>query len=281
MFEAEEYKGASQIWLLSGSEEGESVVKNGSYKDKTIGQVFEELGKGFGGAKYDEKKPFPLFIRLIDAKDSLPLEVCTKERLIYIAFAEPDAQMIYGFSHNINNEEIRRRLSSNTLFPACNLVSVKSGDIIKIPAGLLCAVGKGILCYEISFTESNFYTISDYGRADAHGNRSPINTAQALRYIYLGASGGNVKSDDTFLYPFGTVSEANLSNAAHISLIRLAGSAGIYENDSFMSVIVTDGSVMFSYPSGNMHLKTGDSILIPARTNTKFAGYANLLCSHI
>lgn len=281
MFTAEEYEKASQIWLLSASAEGESTVKNGVFKDKTIGQVFEEAGRLFGGKKYDTESPFPLFIRLIDAKDNLPLQVCDKERVLYIADAEDKANMIFGFSHNMSDDEIQRRLYSNTLFSACNFLPVKTGDIIKIPPSYMSAVGKGILCYEIGFTEAETYTISDYGRTDINGNRQRINPAIALRHTYTGAAGKAVKPEETFLYPFGTVSELNLADKGHVSLVRLAGSMGISEEDSFLSIIVTSGSAMLSYPSGSMRLKTGDSLLIPAAMKTKLSGYANLLCAHI
>ncbi len=278
---SKEYNGASQVWLLSADEEGESVVKNGELKGKTLSETAELFGRAFFGADYDGEKPFPLFIRLIDAHDSLPLDVCTKDRLIYIADADADARIIYGFAHAMGPDEIRRRLSVNTLIPACNFVPVRKGDIIKIPAGHLYAAGKGILCYEISFTDGERFVISDYGRLDGEGNRSAVRPEEALAHVYCGASGQNVTADDTFLYPFGTVSEVNMNAKAHVSLIRLAGSAGIFESESFMSVIVTDGSVAFSYPSGNMRLKTGDSVLIPAGTKTKFTGYAELLYTHI
>lgn len=281
MYNNEEYRSASQLWLLSATDEGESTVKNGSFKDKTVSQVFEELGRTFGGKSYDTQRPFPLFIRLIDAKDNLPLQVCTKERMLIVLAAEDNANMIYGFTHDISDDEIHRRLSSNTLFPACNLLPVNTGDIIKIPAGLLCAVGKGILCCEIGSGDSETYTVSDYGRTDINGNRAELDIKGALEHINLSAAGNIVRPEDTFLYPFGTVSEVGLADGLLASFIRLGGNMGVYEDESFVSLIITEGSVMLSYPSGTMHLKAGDSVLVPAKMRIKLSGYANLICAHL
>lgn len=282
MFPEEEYENASELWLLSCREDGESTVKNGSLKDSTVGQVFEELGKRFGGKKYDPFKAFPIFIKLVDAKDSLPIGASTKNRLLYIADAEPDAQMVYGFSRDTSESEIRQRISTNTLFSVCNYSAVKKGDIISIPAGLIHAIGKGILCYEILAGDEEFYPISDYGRTDENGNRLPLMISSALHILdYSAAPSNAARLEDTFLYPFGTVSEFPTDKSLFVSLIRLSGSAGLSENESFISAVITEGSATMSYPSGSVHLKTGDSIVIPAGMNVKFTGYADILCSHL
>ena len=280
IFKEEEYKSASEIWLLSALTEGETTVKNGELKGETVSRIAEKFGRSFAGGHFDTQAPFPLFIKVLDAKDNLPLAVCTRDRLIYIAEAEEGANMIFGFTHNLNDYEIHRRISQNALFSACNFLPVKSGDIIKIPTGYVSAVGKGIICYEIGFTDAENYILSDYGRTDLNGQRKIINIDKTLKNTYLGAAGNITKPDDTFLYPFGTVSEAGLDEVS-VSLVRLAGSMGINEEQSFVSLIVLSGSAMLSYPSGSMHLKMGDSLLIPADMRVKITGYADLLCSHI
>ena len=278
IYKAEELKNASEIWLLSASSEGESTVINGVLKDKTLSEVAEKSGRRFFGKKYDTEKPFPIFIRLVDAKDNLSLTVSNKDRLIIIKEAEVGANMILGFSHDVSPEELRHRVETNTIFSALNMIPVKSGDIIRIPAGYLYAVGKDILCYDICSGDTADYTLSDYGRVYADGRRKRLQIKEALAESVYTAAENITRPEDTFLYPFGTVSEARISGIK-ISVVRLSGSMGLSEEESFTSVIISEGSVMMSYPSGSIHLKAGDSIVIPAATKTKFSGYATIICS--
>lgn len=282
LLKGEEYENASEAWLCSASEDGESVIKNGDLKGETLGQVFEKFGKKMGGSKYEHSLPFPFLIKIIDAKDSLPLGVSTKERLIYISEAENDAKIIFGFVRDTSDFEMRQRISSNTCFSVLNLASVKKGDIINIPAGTIHAIGKGILCYEILYGDEEFYPVSDYGRTDSLGKSLPLKPEAALKIMnYKKAPQFAARIEDTFLYPFGTVSEFPANEGLSVSLIRLGGSVGISENDSFVSVVTVSGSAAMSYPSGTVNLSAGDSIIIPAGIKTKFTGYADIICTHL
>ncbi|MBR0466793.1 MAG: hypothetical protein IJJ40_04785 [Clostridia bacterium] len=280
IYKTESLKNASEIWLLSSDSEGESTAQNGELKGKTISEIAEICGKRFFGKKYDQTKAFPLFIRLIDAKDNLPLCVSDKDRLLIVKEAENGANMILGFSHNVSEDELRRRVETNTLFSSLNMIPLSSGDIIRIPAGYLYAVGKGVLCFEISEGDTANYTISDYGRVYENGRRTKLQTEAAIKSAVCTAAQNITRPEDTFLYPFGTVSEARLGNKK-ISLVRLSGSMGLSEEDSFTSLIISEGSVMMSYPSGSIHLKCGDSILVPASTKIKMSGYATIICSSL
>ena len=276
------YENASELWLLSSKPEGVCTVKNGEYKNRGLDELFYEKGRAIGGKKLKKGTELPLFIRLTDAKDRLPIGVSTRERLIYVAEASENSQMIYGFTRDLTADELARRISSNTLSPVCNYVSLKKGDLINIPAGLLHAIGKDVLFFETSHADEEFFAVSDYGRTAPDGSRVTLDIRNAQKIIKTTAAPtAAARLEDTFLYPFGTVSEIPSAEGLSVSLIRLDGSAGMREDESFISVILTSGSAALSYPSGTINLNPLDSVLIPAGIPVKFTGYGDILCSHI
>ena len=86
---------------------------------------------------------------------------------------------------------------------------------------------------------------------------------------------------DVTLYPFGTVRELAKCEYFTTELINLDGNVGIYDNDSFISLLVLDGEVAISYPGGMMRLKKGDSVFIPAGLKIRLTGAAEIIYTHM
>ena len=66
---------AAESWELSTHPDGESIVATGAYKGLTLSEYIRQNGEwciGRRAAKFDF---FPILIKLIDAKDSLSIQV--------------------------------------------------------------------------------------------------------------------------------------------------------------------------------------------------------------
>ncbi len=269
---------AAEVWLLACSFEGESVVKNGDLKGYSLGVVAEKYGKKFFGSTYTGDAHFPLFIRAIDAAERMPLVVSNRQRVIYIQKATAASSVILGFNRNISDDELKTRIRTNTLSAICNNIPVKSGQIITVPKGTLHAIGKDIIAFEILPGDQREYTVTDYGRIDQNGKTAPLQIEKALSVIEKSAYFQNDTEPDVTLYPFGTVITAD-SDFAEISFMRINGSVGVSEDGRFVSVIVTDGEITVSYPSGTVFLKRGDSIVVPTDMKIKLTGTGDVICT--
>ena len=151
-----------------------------------------------------------------------------------------------------------------------------------IEAGTMHAIGKGILIAEVQQNSNTTYRVSDYGRLGADGKPRQLHIKQAVEVTKTkkptrpyGAVG------DVTLYPFGTVRELAKCEYFTTELIHLDGNVGIYDNDSFISLLVLDGEVSLSYTGGMMRLKKGDSVFIPATLKTRLCGTAEILYTHM
>ncbi len=286
---------AAEAWVLSCHKDGESVVRNGEFAGQTLSEVLEIWGEKAIGKKAAAFPYFPILIKMIDAKDRLSVQVHPddeyalanegefgKTEMWYVVDCEEDAQLIYGFNRHIDKGEFFSRINSNSLSEVCNYVPVKKGDIFFIEAGTLHAIGKGILIAEIQQNSNTTYRVSDYGRLGADGKPRALHVKQAVEVTKTDVPTlpyGNV--GDVTLYPFGTVRELANCEFFTTQLIKMDGNLGAYENDSFLSLLILDGEVTVSYPSGTMRLKKGDSLFVPAKTRIKLSGQADIIYTHI
>ena len=87
----------------------------------------------------------------------------------YILDALPGASLVAGT--NISNQEvIKEALKNDSLDQYLQKWSVKKGDYIIIPQGMIHALGKGILALEIGTNSNTTYRFYDYQRKDSNGN---------------------------------------------------------------------------------------------------------------
>jgi mannose-6-phosphate isomerase len=144
------------------------------------------------------------------------------------------------------------------------------------------AIGKGILIAEVQQNSNTTYRVSDYGRLGTDGKPRQLHIKQAVEVTKTRKptrAYGNV--GDLTLYPFGTVRELACCEYFTTNLITLDGNIGIYDDESFVSLLILDGKVSLSYAGGMMRLKKGDSIFLPAGLKVRLCGTAEILHTHM
>lgn len=286
---------AAEAWVLSCHKDGDSTVCNGVFKGLSLGAVLAKWGKEALGKNAERFAYFPLLIKLIDAKDRLSVQVHPndtyalanegeygKTEMWYIVDAEDDASLIYGFTRNVTKEEFEQRIRDNTLEEVCNYVPVKKGDVFFIPAGTLHAIGKGILIAEVQQNSNTTYRVSDYGRLGADGKPRPLHIEKAV--AVTDTAPPKEKYGDVgkkTVYPFGTTRRLADCEMFVTDLLSLDGKAEFVEKDSFVSLVILNGEVELSYVDGNIMLKKGDSVFIPANMCVSVFGKADILCSKV
>lgn len=274
------------VFLLSGRDESESAVKNGEFAGLGLNEALIKIG---GDCFTDIG--FPVTVKLISTKERLPVKVYPDDEyallhgapagrisLVYILDCKQGAEMVYGLSRNVSPEELKTRVQNGSLSAICNFVNVQKGDVFFIPPGVVFAIGGGIAALEISNNSESEYIISDYGRLDRNGKPRPLQVNRALDVMKTRKNSlryGNV--GDMTLYPFGTVRELGVCDVFKAELIAMDGNVGFYEDENLISVILVSGEVDMSYASGNMHLKAGDSVLIPKKVKVKLTGKAEVV----
>ena len=149
-------------------------------KKITLQQVIEKNPDDILGPGYTLHEM--LRLAYLDSQDALSIQVHPddvyareyandfgKYESWYILDALPGASLVAGT--NISNQKvIKEALKNDSLDLYLQKWSVKKGDYIIIPQGMIHALGKGILALEIGTNSNTTYRFYDYKRKDSNGN---------------------------------------------------------------------------------------------------------------
>lgn len=262
----------AEAWELSCHPDGPSIIANGPYKGKTLRDYLESEGMDVLGTHCRRFREFPILTKFIDARDNLSIQVHPnnayalqnegqygKTEMWYVLDAEPGAFLYYGFKQEISREEFEERIKSNTLLEVLNAVEVHKGDTLFIESGTLHAIGKGLLIAEIQQNSNVTYRVYDYGRVGKDGKLRDLHIEKALAVtnrvpiIQKGESYPHIADCDYF-----TVDKLDLDGRL---LYRMQGNVG---KESFLSILILDGSGTISNQGEKIAYQKGDSIFLPA-----------------
>ncbi len=296
-----EYKGIPQpeprigeSWEISAVPGHESVVAEGTYKGLNITELIERFGVELLGTavveKYGEK--FPLLIKLIDANDNLSVQVhpddalakarhnsLGKTEMWYIIQADKGAKIYAGLNCEMTPDEYVERVENGTFAETLAVHNSAAGDVFFLPAGRVHAIGAGNLLAEIQESSDITYRIYDYDRLDADGNPRQLHTEEAKDAIDFKVY-DNYKNS-----PVGSSEVcAEIVRCDHFTTDRIIIDGEMQlplSRKSFTVIMCIEGEVIMKYHSGEMKLKKGHTVLLPAALDTmELSGKALLLTSH-
>ncbi len=256
----------AECWELSCHPDGPSVIGDGEFKGRTLREYIEKKGKSVLGSNCLIFDDFPILIKFIDAKDNLSIQVHPnniyalenenqygKTEAWYVLEAEPGAFLYYGFKYEISKDEFRRRVNEGTLTEVLNAVPVKKGDSFYIPAGTIHAIGKDIVIAEIQQSSNVTYRVYDYGRIGLDGRPRELHIDKAIEVTRL--------MPPEKKYNFG----GHLIRSLYFTIdIIEAPYSGFCDDESFTSVLVTEGSGKLESSESSLEIQKGDSLFIPA-----------------
>ena len=269
----------AESWELSCHKDGQSVIEGGEFDGKTLSDYIEAKGKGVLGTNCERFEYFPILIKLIDAKDNLSVQVHPsneyalkvegeygKTEMWYIVDCSEGAELLYGFKHEIGEEEFAERIRNNTLLEVTNNVPVHKGDVFFIESGTLHAIGKGILIAEIQQNSNTTYRIYDYGRVGADGKPRQLHIDKAVEVTDrippkypTTAQGAPEKVEGGVKTLLRSCEYFNVNKLEVDGAMRLNA-----DEKSFKSLLFLDGSAEIISADGKSAAVKGDSFFVPA-----------------
>jgi mannose-6-phosphate isomerase len=267
-----------ESWELSGYNGDISVVSNGFLKGNTLNELIEiYMGDLVGDEVFDHYgHTFPLLFKLIDANDNLSIQVHPgdevamerhngfgKTEMWYVIDAEPEGELIIGFKKDCTKEAYLKALEEGDLEALLQRIKVTKGDVLFIPAGLVHAIGKGVVLAEIQQTSDLTYRIYDYKRVDENGNERELHTEEALDVIDFSAS-----SDPKTIYTRSINELATLVSCEYFTtnILRFNEQFNRFYGkvDSFVVYMCMEGNFELVCNGERTAVTKGETILIPA-----------------
>lgn len=281
------YEITAESWELSCHPNGPSRVSGGEFDGQTLDEAIQSAsarGEDWLGKNAAAFERFPVLIKLIDANDSLSIQVHPddtyaaseengsygKTEVWYIVDAEPGAELIYGFSRDMTQESFRAAVEQNELKPCLNSVPVHAGEVYFVRSGLVHAIGKGILICEIQQNSDTTYRVYDWGRVGADGKPRPLHIDKAVAVSCLSRETKTdfspaLRSDENGVKSYAVADckyfkvEKREQNAAS----KLSTN-----NASFLALTIVRGEGMIASSEGKQAFRQGDSFFLPAVPET-------------
>ena len=238
---------------------------------RTLTELIAQYGERLTGPGF--ASPFPLLLKLLDARDTLSVQVhpddaCAKRvenklgktEAWHILYAVPGAQLVYGIVPGTDKETLlRASRAGRDVERLLRRVDVKAGDTFYIPAGTVHAIGKGIILYEIQQSSDVTYRFYDWERTDKNGNKRELHIQKAV----------DVTRTDVQMDAARGVEIApghrRLLHEQYFSLDRFDD--GVFEisrNEKRFAFLTAVKNCEIAWDGGGMILPAGRSALLPA-----------------
>src|ERR1051325_8200816 len=147
------------------------------------------LGKDLAAAR------FPLLIKILDARETLSLQVHPpadraaelkgepKTELWYVAHADPGAELFVGLKRGVTRRQFEQKIASGNVAECFHHVPVKAGDAMFLPSGRVHALGGGLVIFEIQQNSDTTYRVFDWNRVDASGKARQLHVKESWECI--------------------------------------------------------------------------------------------------
>ncbi len=183
-----------ESWELTDRPDAQSVAC-GAHAGRTLRELIAAdpaavLGPGQSGGGR-----FPLLIKYIDAGAALSVQVhpddagaakyndLGKNECWVVVHAEPGAQIVRGFKPGTTRASYADAVSAGNVESVLHTFSPRVGDVVALPAGMVHALGAGIVLAEIQQNSDLTFRIYDYNRVGLDGKPRKLHLAEALDAI--------------------------------------------------------------------------------------------------
>jgi len=252
--------------------------------DTRLDDLARRFGAAFVGTRPMQRHGarMPLLIKLLDAAEPLSVQVhpddayaavheaasghLGKTEAWLVLAAEPGASVAWGFERAFTVAEVRSAAAAGRLAELLHQRQVVAGDVVVNEAGVVHAIGAGILVYEVQQASDLTYRLDDYGRRDAAGRLRELHLDKALAVARLTPAGS--ASAPRLLAPGREL----LARTSAFDLERWQPSGddpvrameGVVEPDSLEVWTLIDGPATLSWQGGRSELQPFQSVVLPA-----------------
>lgn len=184
----------AESWEITDRPDGMSVVVNGPLAGASLHDLLARHGTDLAGTAW-RGGPFPLLIKLIDARERLSLQVHPdgkgarahgsepKTEAWLMLAAAPHARVFAGLKPGVTQSAFRKALSSQRLEELLTALPTRAGDVIFIPGGRLHAIDAGCLLLEVQQNSNTTYRVYDWNRVGPDGRARSLHRQEAFNVI--------------------------------------------------------------------------------------------------
>lgn len=238
-----------ELWEIVDRPEARSLVASGCRAGRSLHDLWtSERVPVFGPAYANHPSPvFPLLVKLLDASDTLSVQVHPpldkaaslggepKTEMWYFLESRPGALIHAGLKRGTSRADFEKALEAGDCAGCLHTVTVHGGESIFIPSGRLHAIGAGNLIVEIQQNSDTTYRVFDWNRTGLDGKPRELHIPESLASIDFADFEPSVTAATAAVLadcPFFRVEKT-----------RLSGPRDVRPSGGFAIVVPVEGSV--------------------------------------
>jgi mannose-6-phosphate isomerase len=183
-----------ESWEISDRPGDVSVIANGPLAGRDLRWLVEQHGPELFGPGLSAAR-FPLLIKILDARQTLSLQVHPpaavaarlggepKTELWHIVHAEPNAALYVGLKRGVSRELFEQKLRDGSVAECLHRVPVRAGEAMFLPSGRVHAIGAGLVLFEIQQNSDTTYRVFDWNRLGLDGRPRELHVPESLASI--------------------------------------------------------------------------------------------------
>jgi len=273
----------AESWEIADHPDGRTRLINGPDAGATLSTAIarrgaELLGRGRTSAT------FPLLVKIIDARETLSVQVHpdddsaarfggeAKSEMWYVLSATPDAHIYSGFKPGVTPADFAQARAAGTIPALLQRFPARPGMVFHTPGGRIHAIGAGCLLLEVQQDANTTYRLYDWDRFDKNGQPRPLHIEQALQVINWDLTGSPVAPIQPEEARSPGHSARLLLSAPHFHVEEwtITGPArATHDGNSFLILFATHGDTRIkTNAQPAMIIPHGTTCLLPAILDT-------------
>ncbi len=268
----------AESWELADYHDQISVVRDGVYAGTSLRDLVRKRPADLFGRDRGDRKQFPLLVKLLDARENLSVQVHPDDALgreladdngkteaWVVLAADPGAAIYAGLKRGVDRAALERGIATGAVEPLLHRVEPKPGDCFLIEAGTVHALGGGVLVAEVQQMSDATFRVFDWNRVGADGAPRELHVEKAMRCIDFERGPVDPAVPAPHALTDGGMRES-LVKSKYFELERwtFGTPTTIGGGDRFTILMVLDGEVRVAGPRGDLPLRRGETVLLPA-----------------
>lgn len=186
----------AESWEICDHGQDQSVVDAGPLAGWTLADLVRRRGADVL-ARHHPQPNFPLLFKFLDARQTLSVQVhpddaqaalqtppdLGKTEAWVVLAADPGSLIYAGLKRGFDRPALARELARGTCDLCLHRIEPRVGDCIFLPAGVVHAIGQGLVVAEIQQASDTTFRLFDWNRAGADGKPRPLHIEQAMAVI--------------------------------------------------------------------------------------------------
>ncbi len=185
-----------ESWEIVDRADAQSVLATGPHAGTGLNALWSgpDRERLFGARSRDAGDRFPILVKLLDARETLSVQVHPpasvaeelggepKNELWYLLGASEDAHLFAGLRSGVTRERFAATLEAGEdVSGLLHRIPVAEGDALFIPSGRVHAIGAGCLIVEIQQNSDTTYRVSDFDRPGLDGRPRELHVPRGAR----------------------------------------------------------------------------------------------------